>query len=229
MKRFINKKNLYIEHKDHYEIRFSEESKYYMDGDKPRAILIDKCDLETVLPYNWCARPGKHTVYASASVKTETGFKTAIGMHNLLLDRLEIYGFEDDGKVIDHRDRNGGNNRRLNLRIAGLVSNQVNSNLPKNSTTGVKGVSYNISKDHWLVQFSFGTPRYQYTKTFTVSKFKNKEEAFKVACQYRKNLETYIGFNCTDADFDVEKAKALLDALKKHPDPVNHVKRSKSS
>lgn len=229
MKSFTNKKNLYIEKTDHYEIHFSNSSQYYKDGETIRKIRIDKDDLNKCLEYNWCAVPGKHTVYASAYAKDENGKRNAIRMHNLILNRCELFGFKDDGKVIDHRNKNGCDNRKKNLRIASLTTNQVNSNMPKNNTSGAKGVSYNKVKNHWLVQFSFGSPRFQYTRTFTVSKFKDSDEAFHAAVQFRKDLEVYIGYSDTDVDFDTVKARKLLEELKAVADPVGYVKQRISS
>jgi hypothetical protein len=44
------------------------------------------------------------------------------------------------GMQIDHIDRNPLNNRIENLRLASQNQNQINSRIPKNNTTGFKGV-----------------------------------------------------------------------------------------
>jgi hypothetical protein len=44
------------------------------------------------------------------------------------------------GFQIDHRDRNPLNNKIENLRLSTQSQNQINSRVPKNNTTGYKGV-----------------------------------------------------------------------------------------
>lgn len=53
------------------------------------------------------------------------------------------------GMLIDHEDRNTLNNQRNNLRILTPSQNNYNSKIPKDNTSGFKGVSFNIRKRKW--------------------------------------------------------------------------------
>ncbi len=69
--------------------------------------FIDTTDTALVAGYHWHAHPDNNTFYARANV-WRAGKRTGINMHNLILG---IQG-------IDHRDLNGLNNCRENLRPA---------------------------------------------------------------------------------------------------------------
>lgn len=52
--------------------------------------------------------------------------------------------------MIDHIDGNRSNNVASNLREADNSRNRMNSKIAKNNTSGVKGVSFHISKNRWV-------------------------------------------------------------------------------
>lgn len=92
-------------------------------------IYIDKIDYDLVKNHTWSIAYHNENVYAVASINSKT-----IKMHRL------IAGFPK-GRV-DHKDNNGLNNKRNNLRIATVAQNAMNKKLPKNNTTGFKGVLF---------------------------------------------------------------------------------------
>ena len=53
---------------------------------------------------------------------------------------------------IDHIDGNPSNNKINNLRVATAEENQRNAKLRKDNTSGIKGVSYDKSKNSWRVR-----------------------------------------------------------------------------
>src|ERR1700739_2614028 len=55
-------------------------------------------------------------------------------------------------KKTDHIDRHGLNNQRANLRPATNQQNQMNRRLGKDSTSGLKGVSWNKKAGKWQAQ-----------------------------------------------------------------------------
>jgi len=57
-------------------------------------------------------------------------------------------------KYIDHINRNTSDNRIENLRPATLEQNQHNSKIPKNNTSGVKGVDWKKREGKWQVRIT---------------------------------------------------------------------------
>lgn len=61
-------------------------------------------------------------------------------LHNFILNTKEL---------IDHKDRNGYNNQKSNLRLATKSENAMNSKLRIDNTSGIKGVSWDLQKRKW--------------------------------------------------------------------------------
>ena len=62
---------------------------------------------------------------------------------------LYVYGEDPGGYEIDHIDLDKANNRISNLRPATRKQNNENIAIPKNNTSGVRGVSYNKQNETW--------------------------------------------------------------------------------
>lgn len=91
---------------------------------------IDDEDHEKIAAYNWHALVVPTNVYACAYPEG-----TALLLHRLLLDApLEM--------VVDHKDGNGLNNRRANLRLATASQNRFNQDFSL-ALSGQRGVSRN--------------------------------------------------------------------------------------
>jgi hypothetical protein len=69
-------------------------------------------------------------------------------MHRLILSRVVGRLLERD-ELVDHKDRNGLNNTRSNLRIATRAQNGQNRKVHKNNKSGYKGVTYYKSRNLW--------------------------------------------------------------------------------
>jgi hypothetical protein len=75
------------------------------------------------------------------------------------------------GAVIDHKNRDGLDNRRANLRVATTRENAANTKMYKNNTTGYRGVSLDAKQGRWYVQIKvFG-------KNTHLGSFKSKDAA----------------------------------------------------
>jgi hypothetical protein len=64
-------------------------------------------------------------------------------MHRAIMD---LTGKDE---MVDHRDMNGLNNQRANLRICCRAGNSMNRCKPANNTSGYKGVSWQKQCDRW--------------------------------------------------------------------------------
>jgi hypothetical protein len=80
--------------------------------------IVDACDYEYLSQYNWSAVQNVGHWYASRNIYSN-GKKRTIGMHT------DIMG-QKKGFVIDHRNGNGLDNRRENLRFATYMQNMQN-------------------------------------------------------------------------------------------------------
>ena len=75
--------------------------------------LVDNEDYKYLSQWKWFAhRPNKKTTYYAVRTCREYGQRT-LRMHNVLAERY----IKKDYKELDHRDRNGLNNQKDNLRI----------------------------------------------------------------------------------------------------------------
>lgn len=104
---------------------------------KGKTALVDDCDYDNIVKYKWCATPHKNgRWYANAWV---CGRKTL--MHRLILG-IDISG------DIDHRDGDGLNNRRYNLRQATRAQNNANQQVTPH-TSKFKGVCWDKNRGKW--------------------------------------------------------------------------------
>ena len=132
--------------------------------------LVDEADFVDVSRWNWCAtRPGGaekggYTWYAMRGrTPSDAGGKTCpVLLHRYLLG--------EPTQKIDHRDGNGLNNRRENLRKATSAENGRNSIKRTQSSSKFKGVSLHRNQ-HW-----YASIRVNY-KTIHLGRFNTEEEA----------------------------------------------------
>lgn len=103
---------------------------------------IDDADWPLVAPYSWYAAFTTGGWYAHAAPLDGDRSKTKIKMHNLIAGT----------KWVDHRDLNGLNNRRENLRSCTNAMNQQNT-LSRSGSSRFKGVSWIKRKKRWAVAF----------------------------------------------------------------------------
>ena len=96
---------------------------------KNKYALVDLDDLSLVSDKKWQAKYSKGNWYASHS-----SARGEIFMHNLILGRIK-------NLEVDHRNQNGLDNRRENLRHATKSQNRANVSLRKDNSSGYKGVS----------------------------------------------------------------------------------------
>lgn len=98
--------------------------------------IIDAADWPLVSDYAWhVSQDNKGGMYAKTSVYIGPGEWRETGMHAMLLPPRH-------GVTVDHKNRNGLDNRRANLRYATLSQNAMNRRLFKNNSCGVTGVHY---------------------------------------------------------------------------------------
>ncbi len=103
--------------------------------------LVDDEDFDLVSRLKWHANKGGETFYAEAHCLC--GSRSPVRMHKLIMGAHH-------GKEIDHKNGNGLDNRKSNLRFATDADNAHNSRLRKDNASGFKGVS--AFKSRWKAQ-----------------------------------------------------------------------------
>jgi hypothetical protein len=103
--------------------------------------LVDDEDFEWLNQWKWCyhKEKNKNTGYVVRAIN-----KKLIRMHRQILNL--IFG---DKKDADHKDHNGLNNQKNNLRIVTSQENRRNSLKIKNCFSKYKGVSLHKSTKKW--------------------------------------------------------------------------------
>lgn len=127
----------------------------------PHEILVSDKDYRRVIdagPWYYAHH------YAIRSIKKPDGKWTTERVHRF------ITGVQRSLEV-DHRDGNGLNNQRRNLRVCTHKQNEGNRKLNKNNTSGYKGVSWNKSAGKWQVHIR------KDSKSVNLGYFVDKEEA----------------------------------------------------
>lgn len=104
-------------------------------------VFIDDEDYDLVSNYGWYIRKVGNNFYAYAH---KPGGLKKIQMHRLIM------GITDSNIFIDHKDRDGLNNQKSNLRIVDKSKNAANSYKRRNCTSPkYKGVSWSKVAKKW--------------------------------------------------------------------------------
>ncbi len=106
-----------------------------------KVALIDDEDYVPVCIYNWFAiyEQNAQSWYAVANERQLDGTYKRIRMHRLILSA-------EDYEQVDHRNHDGLDNRKENLRIVTNSQNGMNRRLTSANTSGYKGVCFD--KNH---------------------------------------------------------------------------------
>lgn len=103
-----------------------------------KVTLVDDVDFDYLTHWEWCAHRQYQRFYAvrrEGVAEGRRGGGYLVKMHKVIAERARIVGVN-----IDHRDGDGLNNQRLNLRGATKAQNGMNRSKNRNNTTGYKGV-----------------------------------------------------------------------------------------
>ncbi len=115
--------------------------------------LVSDEDFEFLDKFIWRIHRCSHTNYATAVINGRVTF-----MHDLILPVTGKF-------TADHKDRNGLNNQRDNLRIATHSQNSANRKLQKNNTSGYRGVSQNKATGGWVARIKINK-NYEHIGTY---------------------------------------------------------------
>lgn len=108
------------------------------------AALVDDADFDSLSAFRWYARKDRGTFYALRNERMADGRRKTVLMHRLIM--ADCKGFE-----VDHKNCDGLDNRRQNLRLATDSDNSRN----RRKTAGMsrfKGVYWDMSHRKWKAQ-----------------------------------------------------------------------------
>lgn len=109
-----------------------------------KVALVDDADFEAVNAFKWCAHKHKHLFHALRKLPRVNGTQKTLYLHTFLLPGV--------GRI-DHRDGDGLNNQRFNIRPATHKENQRAFRRKKPGLSSMfRGVSWHKKHHKWVAQ-----------------------------------------------------------------------------
>ncbi len=134
-----------------------------------REAVIDAADAATADLYTWYTIPAGETAYAATTIRDADGVSKRIYLHRHLLSATS--GFE-----VDHRNGDGLDNRRANIRLATQAENRRNKGRSAQNKSGLKGASWNENAGKWEANIRFSGKR-QYLGLFETAQLAHEAYA----------------------------------------------------
>lgn len=128
--------------------------------------VIDSDDVQLVAGRRWYAEQKRDRITYARSASWVDGKAKMVGLHNLIISGAQC---------VDHRNGDGLDNRRANLRVATFADNARNARLRKDNTSGFKGVKRAGSR--WYAQIRVNAKRLH------LGSFATPEEAHAAYCR----------------------------------------------
>lgn len=115
--------------------------------------LVDDADYEWLNQWRWYALKDGTTLYVRRHFLIGNKQRTVM-MHR------QILGLNyKDGCHTDHRDGDGLNNQRVNIRVCTNHQNRFNQKIRKNTSSRFKGVHWDKSAKSWRCQIQHNRKR----------------------------------------------------------------------
>jgi hypothetical protein len=121
--------------------------KIYLDEGK--WTILDAEDYYRYAGFKWCIGGDKGKFYAIRGQMISPADSKIVRLHRLIMNAPE-------GLLIDHKNNNGLDNRRANLRLATHSQNMQNRRKRRSNTTSrFIGVSFDRSRGKWKAQIKY--------------------------------------------------------------------------
>lgn len=142
---------------------------------------IDECDLHLATKCVWSAAETHKSVYHMAHSGKKSENIPPQRFHRLVCPLF---------KEVDHYNRNGLDNRRINLRNGTGTINRVNQSKRVDNKSDKTGVHYSKYDNCWVVQYPYLGRRVK--KSFSVNKYGDVMAKVK-AVAYREAMDVKLG------------------------------------
>jgi len=142
--------------------------------DEDRYAIVDPDDYPKLCRYDWQLKEGKNTCYAWRMMFEKGGKLNIIYMHREIMQAAP-------GVIVDHKNCDGLNNTKRNLRFASRSQNRCNTN-PNNSSSKYKGIRHYKKSNKWAAQITHNG------KTQYLGFFDNEIDAAKAYDEAAKEL-----------------------------------------
>ena len=167
------KNNRYRYVADYIEVEIYGHKKYHIGQ-------IDKEFLNRFTERTWSADKCVNTFYMRSGLTKK--FPVRPCFHQLVLPGVDI---------VDHRDGNGLDNRKKNLRDGSDGVNANNQALHNTNTSGTNGVYFDKTAQGWRA--SWQENREQKYKYFSIKKYGSDDKAKQKAIEYRQAMNEITG------------------------------------
>ena len=114
----------------------------YIKLTQNQVAIVDDEDFDMVSQHKWCVINDYSTFYALTSIRKPSGKRINLKMHRLILN-------PSGSLQVDHRDGDGLNNQRGNMRVCTNQENQYNQRPQKGKSSQYKGVSWHKQSKKW--------------------------------------------------------------------------------
>ena len=139
-----------------------------------KVALVDDEDYEKLAVHKWHAAFRDGTWYATR--RTPQPHNTLVYMHRVIMSHIT--------SRVDHKDNNGLNNQRYNLRPCTSSQNARNARHHRQSSSIYKGVSFKKSSGKWRANIYYDR-KHHHLGTFT--------SEFDAHLAYRREAEIHFG------------------------------------
>lgn len=148
--------------------------------------IVDDEDFCSLSQYSWYVIRKSNTFYAVRNAMVD-GKRKTVHMHRFIMGLVTIDGiYLDPNKILDHKDRNGLNNAKDNLRVANKSTNSMNrAKVNKTCSSKYKGVSFNGMKWHSYIKLN--------GKRTNIGWFDTEKEAALAYNEEAKKLHSIFG------------------------------------
>jgi hypothetical protein len=111
--------------------------------------IVDPEDFESLNQFKWCAAKDYDTYYAIRFARTANNKKTTVKMHRQIMNAKRT-------DIVDHKNRDGLDNRKRNLSIVTASQNNANSKRGMNyGSSKYKGVCRDEKCGKWRAGISY--------------------------------------------------------------------------